>query len=128
MFDWHVKFILVGDSSAGKSCLMNKYSFDKYSDENPITINKAADLVAGSCKTNLSPMYVPDRPQEVKVATCSSDKARALLDYETTTTTFDAIEQTVEYIKLKGPREFDYSFGLEIENDKTPITWLEKLM
>lgn len=97
-------------------------------DENPITINKAADLVAGSCKTNLSPMYVPDRPQEVKVATCSSDKARALLDYETTTTTFDAIEQTVEYIKLKGPREFDYSFGLEIENDKTPITWSEKLM
>ena len=97
-------------------------------DENPITINFAADLVARVCETKLKPIHIEDRPQEVKVATCSSDKARELLGYETTTSVLEAIVQTVEYIKEIGPTSFDYSFGLEIENNKAPRTWSEKLM
>lgn len=97
-------------------------------DENPININLAAQLVARVCETNLVPIHIADRPQEVKVATCSSDKARLLLGYETKTSVLEAIAQTVEHIKEVGPKDFDYTFGLEIDNDKAPRTWSEKLM
>ena len=97
-------------------------------DENPITIEEAAMLVAQECNFQEEPIYIEDRPQEVKSATCSSDKARKLLDYETTTTLEEAIKQTVNYIKEIGPRPFNYSLGLEIKNEKTPKTWLEKLL
>jgi UDP-glucose 4-epimerase len=97
-------------------------------DENPITINEAADIVARECKFQGAPIYIDDRPQEVKVATCSSDKARKLLGYKTTTTVEDAIAKTVEYIREVGTKPFDYDFPLEIQNDKTPKTWKDRLM
>lgn len=97
-------------------------------DENPITINQAASLVAKACNYKEPPIHTSDRPKEVKYATCSSDKARMLLGYETKTDVETAIRKTVAYIKQKGPKEFDYSFGLEIVNDKTPETWRDQLL
>ena len=97
-------------------------------DENPITINEAADIVARECKFQGAPIYIDDRPQEVKVATCSSDKARKLLGYKTMTTVEEAIAKTVEYIREVGTKPFDYDFPLEIQNDKTPKTWKDRLM
>ena len=97
-------------------------------DENPVTINETAILVASVCGMTEEPVFVPGRPKEVKYATCSSDKARAILGYETKTSLLDAIKETVEYIREKGPKDFDYTFGLEIQNDQTPITWKEKLL
>lgn len=97
-------------------------------DENPVTINETAKMVADVCGVNHKPIHVPDRPKEVKYATCSSDKARKILGYETKTSLLDAIKETVEYIREKEPKEFDYSFGLEIQNDKTPITWNKRLL
>ena len=97
-------------------------------DENPVSINEAAKLVASVCGVNDDPIYIPGRPKEVKYATCSSDKARKLLGYETKTSLLDAIKETVDYIREKGTKEFDYSFGLEIQNDKTPRTWKDQLL
>jgi len=97
-------------------------------DENPVTINKAAELVARECGFQEEPIYIEDRPQEVKSATCSSNKARNLLNYETTTSLEEAIRQTVDHIRKTGPCSFDYSLGLEIQNEKTPKTWLKKLL
>lgn len=97
-------------------------------DENPITINEAADIVARECKFQGAPIYIDDRPQEVKVATCSSDKARKLLGYKTTTTVEEAIGKTVEYIREVGAKPFNYDFPLEIKNDKTPKTWKNRLI
>jgi UDP-glucose 4-epimerase len=96
-------------------------------DEDSITINELARLVAIECKYLGAPEYVADRPREVKHAVCSSDKARQLLDYKTTTPVKKAISQTVAWIKQKGPKAFDYSFPLEIVNDKTPKTWKNQL-
>ena len=39
-----------------------------------------------------------------------------------------SIKETVEYIKVKGPKNFDYAYPLEIITDKTPKTWSERLM
>src|SRR4051794_10185758 len=52
-------------------------------DEETATINDLARLLADLLSFKLKPIYVKDRPQEVKNATCSADKARKLLAYRT---------------------------------------------
>ena len=79
-------------------------------------------------RSNLEPIHIADRPQEVKYATCSADKARRLLNYQTSISLDSAIEKTAEYIKKAGEKEFKYHLPLEIINEKTPSTWKDKLM
>jgi len=97
-------------------------------DEGEITIKEMAELVAEECNMTLPLIYMPDRPCEVKHATCSSNKARQLLNYKTNTDLKTAIKYTVEYIKKHGIKEFDYNFPLEIINNQTPKTWSERLI
>ena len=96
-------------------------------DEELITINHLAEVIANHLKFNLNPVYLPDRPLEVKTATCSSDKARQLLDYETKTSLSDGIKKTIEFIQCNGTKSFKYHLDMEIINEHTPITWKEKL-
>ena len=97
-------------------------------DESSCTINVLSSLVANSSGYNGKPIHVNERPQEVKHATCSADKARHYLGYETKTTLEESIKKTVEYIKKRGTRQFEYNLPLEIINDKTPETWKKKLI
>jgi UDP-glucose 4-epimerase len=97
-------------------------------DEGTITINELAALVAGECGFDGDPIYIADRPREVKHATCSADKARTLLGYKTTVGVEQATKETVAWIKQQGPKDFDYRFPLEIINDLTPSTWKDRLM
>ena len=95
-------------------------------DEEFVTINKIAELCSNITGSNLKPEYYPDRPKEVKHATCSSNKARQLLKYKTTTNLREGIKKTFEYIKKSGPKKFNYHVDLEIVNDLTPKVWVEK--
>jgi len=95
-------------------------------DEEFVTINKIAEICSNITGSNLKPEYHPDRPKEVKHATCSSNKARKLLKYKTSTDLYTGIKKTFEYIKKKGPKKFDYHVDLEIVNDLTPKAWIEK--
>ena len=97
-------------------------------DTETMTINQAAEIVARHCQYQEPPQHIPDRPNEVKHATCSSNKARKLLNYETTTDVETAIQKTIEYIKEAGPKEFVYNYPLEIITDRTPKTWKDRLM
>src|SRR3954465_1721548 len=45
-------------------------------DEEPATINQLAEILASLLSFELNPIYVADRPQEVRTAVCSADKAR----------------------------------------------------
>ena len=96
-------------------------------DEEPVTINKLASVVAELIGMKLDPLYMPDRPQEVKVATCSAEKARKLLGYTTSTNLREGLADMITYIKTRGPKPFTYHLDLEIVNDLTPRTWKEKL-
>ncbi len=96
-------------------------------DEETITINNLAEMIANKMQFNLDPVYVKDRPNEVKYAACSSDKARKLINYKTNYSLDQSIDDLIDYIKEKGPKEFKYNYDLEIENDKTPITWSKKI-
>ena len=74
----------------------------------------------------MKPIYKEDRPREVKHATCSADKARKLLNYQTSTNLYDGILRTFEYIKKRGVKPFNYYLKLEIENELTPESWMKK--
>jgi UDP-glucose 4-epimerase len=97
-------------------------------DEGTITVKELSNLVAKETGFEGESIHMPDRPREVKHASCSAEKARILLNYETKTTLEKAIQETVKYVKKKGPKPFDYSYPLEIVSDKTPKTWKDRLM
>jgi len=97
-------------------------------DEGTITVKDMASLVAQACGYTGAPTHMPDRPREVKHASCSADLARQVLDYETKTTLEQSIQATVDYIRSRGTKEFDYSYPLEIVSDLTPRTWKDRLM
>ena len=105
---------------------LNKQIINIGPDEEFVSINKIAEICSNITRTNLAPIYKPDRPREVKHATCSADKARKLLHYKTSTSLHDGIQKTFEYIKKRGTRPFDYNIDIEIKNELTPTTWTKK--
>lgn len=96
-------------------------------DEEFVTINELAKMLAEMLDFKLKPVYVPYRPQEVKLATCSADKARKLLGYKTKYTLRQGLQEIIDYIKERGPKPFTYHLDLEIVTKKTPVTWTKKL-
>lgn len=97
-------------------------------DEEFITIKQLAIRIAEKLGFNLKPIYVPKRPQEVELATCSSDKARKLLGYKTKYSLDEGLEEMIYYIKNRGTKPFNYHLPIEIISDKTPKTWVNKLI
>ena len=97
-------------------------------DEEFVTINELTREIADILEFDLNPIYVKDRPKEVKEATCSSDKARKMLGYKTKTPLRKGLEEMVKYIKEKGPKDFQYNYKLEITNKNTPDTWKKKMI
>jgi len=96
-------------------------------DEEFVTINHLAERLANITGVNLDPIYMPGRPAEVKLATCSSDKARRLLGYETKVFLDDGLSLLVDWIRQKGPKPFGYHFDVEIRNHLIPRTWTDRL-
>lgn len=96
-------------------------------DEEFVTINELAEIISNLLQFNLNPTYLPDRPQEVMLANCSADKARARLGFTTSTSLRDSLAAMIDHIREKKPKAFHYHLDLEIINDKTPKSWFEKL-
>lgn len=97
-------------------------------DEEFVSINELAMLLAEILDFKLEPIYMPGRPQEVFHANCSADKARKLLNYKTSTTLREGLKELVDWIQSQGSRAFSYHLPLEINSQLTPRTWSEKLM
>ena len=96
-------------------------------DEESVTINDLYKLISNKLKFNEEPIYKLDRPNEVKHAVCSSEKARKLLNYDTTVNLSNSIDKVINYIKSKGTRKFEYNYEIEIDNELTPETWKNKI-
>ena len=96
-------------------------------DDQTVSINELAFTIGKILDFEVEPIYVPDRPREVKVATCSAVKARKLLEYETNSTLEEGLREMVNYIKKRGPREFDYHLPIEINSASLPRTWKDRL-
>jgi len=97
-------------------------------DEEFVEIIELAEIIGNLIKFNLNPIFIDDRPQEVKLATCSADKARELLGYKTSVKLKDGLQQMIDYIEKRGAVPFKYHLDLEINNEKTPKTWSERLL
>ena len=111
----------------GMNSSLNEQIVNIGPDEEIISINKLAELCAHETGLNIPPVYYSNgRPQELEHATCSSQKARKLLNYETKTTVAEAVKKTADYIRKCGVKKFCYHIPLEIVNEKTPKTWTEQ--
>ena len=96
-------------------------------DEEEVTINQLAEKIQAIVGTTLEPIYTGGRPQEVKVALCSSDKARRLLGYRTSTNLDSGLTSLVEWITNRGARKFEYHLPIEIRNERLPATWADRM-
>lgn len=97
-------------------------------DEEFISVNELAVKLANITGCNLQPIYMPDRPREVKLATCSANKARKLLGYETRVFIDDGLKELVSWIEATGTKPFSYHFDVEIKNNLLPQTWRDRLI
>lgn len=95
-------------------------------DQNFITINELASRIARLLEFDLDPIYLPDRPKEVRFANCSADKARMLLDYNPSTPLDTTLTRMIEFVRSRGPQEFNFYLPVEIVNDLTPKTWIDQ--
>jgi UDP-glucose 4-epimerase len=96
-------------------------------DEEFVTINELAQTIADLVGFELKPVYVADRPQEVKLATCSADKVRRMLGYKTQYSLRQGLQEIIDYVRQRGVRKFRYHLDVEINNEKTPQTWKNKM-
>ena len=97
-------------------------------DEEFITILELSERISQIMEYSGKPIHVASRPQEVHFATCSADKARKLLNYQTNTTLDEGLDELAKWIKNQPRREFNYHLPLEILNSKTPETWTKRLI
>ena len=96
-------------------------------DEEPITINELYRIISNKLQFNKDPIYEHDRPNEVREAICSSEKARKILNYQTTISLEKSLDKVINYVKLNGTKKFQYNYEIEIINDVAPRTWIKKL-
>lgn len=94
-------------------------------DKGEISIKELAEKIIKITGFDGYPVYMDARPNEVRQAYCSSDKARRLLGYEPKQSIDDCLKEMVEFIK---PEPFSYDFPLEINSELCPKTWRERLM
>jgi len=94
-------------------------------DDEPVTINELTRILAEMLAFDLDPIYLPPRIREVRVATCSSDKARRLLGYRTTVTLREGLRSMIDWIRARGTKPFRHHLPLEIESPLVPPTWRE---
>ena len=97
-------------------------------DEETTTVLELSRLVANETGFNGDPIFVKDRPKEIKDASCSSDKARKLLGYNTKTSLKESVKLTKEFIEKRGTKKFNYNLPVEIESEITPDTWTKKII
>lgn len=97
-------------------------------DEGAVTILELAQSIAGLLAFDLDPVFVPARPREVAVATCSADKSRRLLGYQTQVPLLAGLEEMVTWIAKAGPREFRYDREIEVLTAQTPRTWTDHVI
>ena len=95
-------------------------------EDNFISVNELFKKLSNKIKFNKEPVFYKYRPNEVKLANCSASKAEKLLKYKKTISLDSSLDKMVDYIKKLGPREFKYNYDLEIINEQTPKTWLER--
>lgn len=96
-------------------------------DKGEITILELAEMIIELTGSKAGIARVAARPNEVKEAYCSSDKARKLLGYEAKQPISECLAEMVDYIRTNGTKQFAYNFPIEIKKG-CPETWTKQLI
>lgn len=96
-------------------------------DGTEITIKELAHSVSKYFNVEPRIEHMPGRPREVKHAWVSTAKAKNVLNYATNYNTEDVIRDTTTWMKNQPDRDFNYHIDLEIINERTPLTWTDRL-
>jgi UDP-glucose 4-epimerase len=87
------------------------------------------DLFYEGRAPEVEPIYLPDRPQEVREAYCTVDKAERLLGYEARVPLREGMGHMLDWARELGPQEPRYlEEGLELTSGDVPATWRDKLI
>lgn len=93
-------------------------------DDHVVTVRELAALVGRLLGITPSLELLPPRPCEVVRATCSADKARALLDYAPRVSLEEGLGAMIDWIRARGPRPFRHHLDVEIDSPLLPKPWL----
>jgi UDP-glucose 4-epimerase len=96
-------------------------------DSGAITIIGLAQHICRRMGVKEEIVHVGPRPTEVKHAYCSSDKSRRMLGYKEQQSLWTCIDEMIEDLRLKGPKDFVYDYPIEI-SEGCPATWKERLL
>lgn len=97
-------------------------------DEEYTSILELAEIIADLLGFDLDPIFVEERPREVRYATCSADKARRLLGYETKVALREGLQSIIDWVRQNGTKPFQYHLPIEIDSPLVPKTWQERMM
>ncbi|MBN1642364.1 MAG: NAD-dependent epimerase/dehydratase family protein [Anaerolineae bacterium] len=87
------------------------------------------DLFYEGRTPEIEPIYLPDRPQEVKEAYCTVEKAERLLGYEAKVSLREGMSRMLSWARELGPQQPRYlEEGLELTTGDVPVTWRDRLI
>ncbi|MBM3304015.1 MAG: NAD-dependent epimerase/dehydratase family protein, partial [Candidatus Aenigmarchaeota archaeon] len=93
----------------------------------PISINDACSLVLRLMGSDMKPIYLEERPCEVRHAHCTTDKSEGLLGYRTNHTLEQGLRKMIDWAREMGEQKPSYRIPLEITK-KAPRVWREKMI
>lgn len=89
------------------------------------SLNELSELIQNVAGVNIPPIYIEDRPQEVKMAIAEHTQAKKYLDYKDKIKLKDGIEKTWNYVKILGPQKEKFT-KIELPSPKLPTNWKMK--
>lgn len=89
------------------------------------SLNELAKHISSEAARPMQPVYLPERPQEVKVAIADHTRAKELLGYKDRTSLEEGISKTWEWVWGQGYQKPVYT-ELEIPSDKAPKNWRDR--
>lgn len=101
----------------------------------PVTIRELGRIVLASFgydpdmpPDELSPVFIDERPNEVKIAFSATDKIRGIFPAICEVPLAQGVEDFVDWARAQGPQSPRYLDCLEIGPDLAPVTWRERLI
>jgi len=92
-----------------------------------ISINDACHVVLKLMDSGMEPVYLEERPCEVKHAHCTTDKSENLLGYRTNHALEQGLKKMIDWARQVGEQKPSYRIPLEI-NKRAPRVWREKMI
>jgi UDP-glucose 4-epimerase len=89
------------------------------------SLNELSETVQKVAGIKIPPVYIADRPQEVRVAISDHTQAKKILGYKDKTSLLQGIKKTWEYARYMGPQKEEFT-EIELPSEKLPENWKGK--